>query len=276
MTYTTRRAALHRCARSAAAAALVAGTKPATAGPDEVLLLDTSEACDLIQRHCSRSFLDVVMTEGFLYRGLPIDAPTDRASLFVAPRSDLLDEDTYDAEAARFFASLDVAMASMPVRPSNGHLASPVSKDAALWGQPASVWPVGEAHWAFCRGSSRRTTNTLFWPPPLPKDRDRSSSSSSSSSAFSTSGGSRGGSGRSLVDALGLVVDRGLTGAIRDGDEVLFTSSIVDGGRIRSGRGAWTVGTRQLPRAPTSGSYLAVPLAMERELRAGFVGSLLA
>ena len=222
------------------------------------------EAVRLIQEECDTAFLDGIRESGggFLYRGLPPNTPTNRPCVFLDPESDLLDPATYmSTNAADFFAHLDETMASLNngtgVRPMNGHLATPKSRAASAWGPPASIWPLGKVHWAFVKGSNNNAINTLFWPPI--------------SSSFNNK--------VNLMQEIGLVIDKDLGVAIRDGDEVLFTSENIAENRRLVSHLSTTPGSvekdrSRMPKPPErrgrgpGGSFLAIPLSLEGELRA--------
>ena len=218
---------------------------PAFAGPPPVVtaLGSVDEAVALIEAETDSRFIDGIKGSGggFLYRGVAGGgAPLDRPCLVLSP-PDLLDPSTYgSADAAEFFRALDaeLAEARSPVRPRNGHIATPDSRAAASWGQPASIWPLGTTHFAYYRGEQEgRVRGTLLYPPPLAPAK-------------------MGGVGTErLAASTGLVVDDDLVGAIRDGDEVMFAATRREGGG-GGGRGG-------------SMAFVAVPLALEGELRAG-------
>ena len=105
--------------------------------------LSFSQATRLIQRQCPNAFLDAVQKSGrFLYRGESVSCPT-----ILNPPCDLLDPITYDndVEALTFFKCLEDRYRDNPIRPSTGHIGTAKRQDAALWGPPCSVWPLGRS-----------------------------------------------------------------------------------------------------------------------------------
>ena len=169
---------LHHAAFAAAPAAAAEGQREQT-----LLLAGIDEASEIIKAAVDSRFMSEIKEAGgkFIYRGLPPGTPSNRPSLFLFPSSDLLDKETYgSASAAAFFAALDREMAALRptgVRPSNGHLATPSATAAGQWGQAASIWPLGESHYAFCGGSSSSSSS--------------GGGGSSSSGSSSSGGGSR-------------------------------------------------------------------------------------
>lgn len=61
-----------------------------------------------------------------------------------APPFDLLDENVYGEAGVRFFALLESDTSTIGVRPSTAHIATGDILDAAVWGEPTSVWPIGD------------------------------------------------------------------------------------------------------------------------------------
>lgn len=118
-----------------------------------VKLDSMQEAIDLIRAQCDKRWLDGIRagSGSFVYRGTDgLEAP---AVLSEPP--DLLDDATYgSAEAAAFFKRLEQSLKSAPVRPSNGHIGVANVKSAAKWGAVASIWPLGETHYAWRRSRS--------------------------------------------------------------------------------------------------------------------------
>jgi hypothetical protein len=138
-----------------------------------------------------------VQTTGrFLYRG----ASASVARMEIDhPEPDLLLPETYnDSNALQYFQCLDQTLTSK-ARPSTGHIAALDANEAGLWGPVVSVWPLGDAF-------------SYAWP------QDRST-------LFP--GGNCG--------AEVLEVDRGLTKAMVQDQEILFYSDFSQSQRIPSG-----------------------------------------
>ena len=224
------------------ASAAFAGQPVESSAERLTALGSVDEAVALINAETDSRFIDGIKRSGggFLYRGV-VGAPSGRPCLVLSP-PDLLNPSTYGStDAAKDFRALDVELtkARSPVGPRNGHIATPDSRAAASWGQPASIWPLGATHHAYYRDvQGGRARGTLFYPPPLPPVR---------------AGGAGGSAGRSAA-SMGLVVDDDLAGAIRDGDEVMLAAT--RGVGVGGGSGG-------------SMAFVAVPLALEGELRAG-------
>lgn len=137
---------------------------------ETITIIPTLErAIRLIDTSCDRAYLHAVVASGyrFLYRGVP---PAKNAVLAGTPTvrvepCDLLDPTTYgSADAVRYFSALEEQMVKgeegpLPVRPSNGHLATTYASDAAQWGEAASIWPLGNnVHFAWYEDRGN------FWP----------------------------------------------------------------------------------------------------------------
>lgn len=121
----------------------------------------------------------------FLYRGESVDCPE-----ILHPKPDLLLPETYnEPEALRYFESLQNQLSSTTARPDNGHIGTGSQADAAQWGSPVSVWPLGHRF-------------SYVWP------KDRSLIYPGGSCPVDTS----------------LVIDQGLSTALAEGKEVLFAS----------------------------------------------------
>ncbi|KAL3812195.1 hypothetical protein ACHAXA_009669 [Cyclostephanos tholiformis] len=90
----------------------------------------------------------------FLYRGLSSDeveavANNDELAAIIIKEEpfDLLDSNTYNStESVIYFQDMEHEMTAMrmPLKPSNSHIGTTNPKDAARWGQAASIWPLGE------------------------------------------------------------------------------------------------------------------------------------
>ncbi len=113
--------------------------------------LSFNQAMSIIQQHTPTEFIDAVMrTERFLYRG---EEEVGMNCALMTPEPDLLLLDTYgNNDALGYFEQLEKCTSistskdkMFQVRPSNGHIGTSVYSDAAVWGAPVSVWPVGSA-----------------------------------------------------------------------------------------------------------------------------------
>ena len=200
--------------RRAAGLAVLASSAPAAALPPRPTRLGSArDAVALIRAECDPRWLDGIRAGGgtLLYRGtVGLDGPA-----LLSEPPDLFDAATYgSAEAADYFRRLEDALGDAPVRPSRGHIGVASRRDAARWGGPASVWPLGETHYAWRRARGRGDRATVFWPRE-----------------------------RVAAPLDGLVVDAALGEALDAGSEVLFSCA--------------------------DNRWIAVPLALEGELRAG-------
>lgn len=158
----------------------------------------------------------------------------------VHPAPDLLDVATYGTAGAAYFGRLDrlLAAAGLAVTPRGGHLLTGDPAAAAVWGPPATVWPVGAFSYVWWpRGVEVYTpadAATLLPPPPLPPPRDgvpdgagfhgageeRAAAATSAGMAAAAAAADR------VADAKGpLFVDTGLACALATGHEVLFVSA---------------------------------------------------
>ena len=199
--------------REAGFFAVLASSAPAAALQRPTSLGSAQDAAALIRAECDPRWLDGIRSGSgaLLYRGtVGLEAPA-----LVSEPPDLFDAETYgSADAAAFFRRLEAELGDAPVRPSRGHIGVASSRDAARWGGPASVWPLGETHYAWRRARGRGDRATVFWPrEPAAAPLD------------------------------GLVVDAALGEALATGSEVLFSCA--------------------------NNRWVAVPLALEGELRAG-------
>jgi len=121
-----------------------------------IILATVGEAIAWIDENCDRRFLHAVVASDyrFLYRGVDT---TDISIRNEEP--DLLLPETYSSpEALQFFRELETVLKDDMVRPSNGHLATTSTQDAAAWGTAASIWPMGPAHYAWFQSGG------LFYP----------------------------------------------------------------------------------------------------------------
>ena len=146
------------------------------------------QAVDLIRQYCPTEFREAVRQSGghFLYRGEAIgESPT-----ILAPEPDLLISSTYDdSKALEYFQCLEKQLANVDARPSKGHIGTADRADAEPWGTPVSVWPLGNRI-SYVWPKDRK----LIYPGgDCPKDN-------------------------------ALVVNKGLSNALREGKEVLFAS----------------------------------------------------
>jgi len=111
-------------------------------------VLTLEQATEIIGLRCNKKFLHNVIASDyrFLYFGVPdLQSPTIR---FDPP--DLLLPSAYDSrDAANYFQRLDERMKTELVRPSNSHLGTTNPSEAARWGTPSSVWPLGDCHFAW-------------------------------------------------------------------------------------------------------------------------------
>lgn len=103
-----------------------------------------AKAVELIQQQCPPTFRTAVQQSGhFLYRGESVTEPC-----ILNPPSDLLDPSTYgsndSAAALSFFQCLQDRYATARLRPSTGHLGTARRVEAATWGPPCTVWPLGQ------------------------------------------------------------------------------------------------------------------------------------
>ena len=106
--------------------------------------LTFSQALEVLQRQCPISFQRAVrQSRKFLYRGESVTCPT-----ILSPPSDLLDPRTYDdgGDAVLLFTCLENNKFHdlHSIRPSNGHIGTASRRDAAQWGAPCSIWPLGQ------------------------------------------------------------------------------------------------------------------------------------
>ncbi|GAB0492936.1 hypothetical protein MMPV_004207 [Pyropia vietnamensis] len=155
----------------------------------------------------------------------------------VNPTPDLLDDATYGADGAAYFARLDrlLSASGVAVTPSKGHILTGDPAAAAAWGAPATVWPVGAFAYVWWPRATEVYTPadaaTLLPPPPLPLSRK--------GGAARQAGGDFAGHERAAVAAAAaeaatarlaaakgpLVVNEGLATALATGHEVLFVAA---------------------------------------------------
>jgi|UniRef100_A0A8J9X871 hypothetical protein len=104
--------------------------------------ISLQKAITIVEKHCPHDFLSsVVKTGRCLYRGENMDSST-----IVSARPDLLQPETYGNEdALAYFQCIEDQLrgASVGALPSTGHIATTEKSEAARWGVPASVWPLG-------------------------------------------------------------------------------------------------------------------------------------
>jgi hypothetical protein len=154
--------------------------------------LPLQNAVDLICDSTPVSFRQAALqaSESFLYRGEDEHLFGAQTAAILHPTPDLLVEGTYsDPEALQYFQRLEEKLpCECRVRPSTGHIGTSNPNEAARWGLPVSVWPLG-------------TSIEYVWP-------------SSSSVLFPVANNNE-----------KLVINQGLVMALRTHDrEVLFTS----------------------------------------------------
>ena len=156
--------ALHQGSRRSSAntmlldrrAALAAGLALALPSPQsDVLTL--SQSIHLVQTSCDPTFIAAVASTGaFLYRGEDLEGSIARRC---TPKPDLLDAGTYDdAAALRYFEALEQRLMTSKAAPSTGHIGVASMDAASEWGRAASIWPLGQLHYAWPRDRA------AFWP----------------------------------------------------------------------------------------------------------------
>lgn len=158
----------------------------------------------------------------------------------VHPAPDLLDVATYGAAGAAYFGRLDrlLAAAGLAVTPRGGHLLTGDPAAAAVWGPPATVWPVGAFSYVWWPRAVEVYTPadaaTLLPPPPLPPPRDgvpdgagvHGAGEEGAAAATSAGMAAAAAAVDRVADAKGpLFVDTGLACALATGHEVLFVSA---------------------------------------------------
>lgn len=119
-----------------------------------------SQAIDWIENNCDKRFIHAVVASDyhFLYYGLDQNAK-ETIRVESLQESDLLDLETYGSNGAvEYFQNLESLLANDVVKPSNGHLMTTSSKDAANWGNAYSMWPMGDVHYAWFQSKG------LFYP----------------------------------------------------------------------------------------------------------------
>ena len=164
-------------------------------------ILDLEEAVSLILRNGNPDFLAAVRSAGggaFLYRGE--DLGSSLAARLV-PQPDLLLPETYGSQDAfQYFRGLDQTLQSLggqaAARPSNGHIGVARQEAAATWGQPVSIWPLGQGTLRYAWPASGGKD---FWPESMEREKAASRR---------------------------YRVDEGLSEALTLGREVLFKSSL--------------------------------------------------
>jgi hypothetical protein len=194
--------------------------------PASALALSVSDGVQIIWRHCPEKFRRAVQeSQCFLYRG---ESPEITAPTILNPKPDLLVAGTYpnDSDALAYFAWMERELAGLSssfsssskasirapgsskrddskglvpevARPSTGHIGTANEEVARQWGEPASVWPLGDPF-------------SYVWPRNRP---------------LLFPGGST-----NLDD---LVIDKDLDIALRSGREVLFSTSCVADSDLR-------------------------------------------
>lgn len=138
--------------------------------------LSIDEAISIIHQHTPPEFIKAVsQSQRLLYRGEEDFGPT---CLIMAPTPDLLFFDTYsNDQALAYFTQLEQCLteiekktqsskeAKFIVRPSNGHIGTPSSFEAAKWGTAVSIWPLG-SHFSYSYPRDR----SLFFNETSPVD----------------------------------------------------------------------------------------------------------
>lgn len=123
------------------------------------------EVCEKLEHDCDEflQMISPICASALLWRGQ--DTCIDDLTLS-SPASDLLDADTYTADGARFFRSLDVALEALRKRrddvplPRAAHVGSGSAATAAEWGLPHTVWPT-----ARLRVAAWRDAGSLLYAP---------------------------------------------------------------------------------------------------------------
>jgi hypothetical protein len=95
-------------------------------------------AASLIRRNCC-GYLRAFEGKPFLPMWRGGDPPGIQR-----PPSDLLNSDIYGDAGVAFFSTLAKIANEFGVEPANAHIATGSKDDAAAWGSPVSVWPIGE------------------------------------------------------------------------------------------------------------------------------------
>ena len=185
---------------------------PNSVGRDRPVTLST--ALHYLHGVDKRWFSGIVEGGGFVYRGFTSDPKKFQMPVVQNPTPDLMDPETYGSEeAAIFFRVLDKDISTMfpgklekMATPSNGHLGSADIGIAASWGPAGSVWPLGAMSYATCE-------SRVFWPP--------SNNSGLSGSKLGQISETK----VSLPSSIGFRLNQGLSMAVQQKQEVLFTSS---------------------------------------------------
>lgn len=99
-----------------------------------------------------REFRQAVSSSNqFLYRGAQESSEKQplMAGQVCSPEPDLLLLETYnnDDKALEYFKCLEDVLKSdnIVARPSRGHIGTPSVKEAAVWGDVVSIWPLGDS-----------------------------------------------------------------------------------------------------------------------------------
>ena len=122
--------------------------------------MNLSQAIDWIEQNCDKRFIHAVVASdyNFLYYGLDQNAKK-KIRIESLQESDLFSFDTYGSnDAVEYFQNLESLLVNDVVKPSNGHLMTTSSKDAANWGNAYSMWPMGDVHYAWFQSKG------LFYP----------------------------------------------------------------------------------------------------------------
>eukprot|EP00293_Proteomonas_sulcata_P005235 CAMPEP_0184315300 /NCGR_PEP_ID=MMETSP1049-20130417/81228_1 /TAXON_ID=77928 /ORGANISM="Proteomonas sulcata, Strain CCMP704" /LENGTH=240 /DNA_ID=CAMNT_0026633685 /DNA_START=36 /DNA_END=758 /DNA_ORIENTATION=+ len=136
----------HRVLKALVNLGIVAAAGNLFAPPAEAEGRCEKEAVDLIRQQCQPMIQAVRRGGGqFLYRGSVGPQDGDCPFQRVNEVPDLLDETTYGKQGASYFALMEKWLIGRksPIRPSNAHIGVADAREAGLWGQACSCWPVG-------------------------------------------------------------------------------------------------------------------------------------
>ena len=130
--------------------------------------LSLEECADIICKETPRDLRQAVKdTNRVLFRG---EAVEKASILSLVP--DLLDPGTYnDPEALAYFSCMESFLneSNVLVKPSNGHIATSSIEDAVPWGNPVSIWPLGN-RWSYVWAEDRK----LLYPGYCVDNQDHS------------------------------------------------------------------------------------------------------
>jgi hypothetical protein len=118
-------------------------------------VLSLEECAGIICKETPKELYQAVTeSRRMLYRGEDVE----RASILTL-KPDLLDESTYnDPRALAYFRCMETYLNQKRsfARPSTGHIATSSIEDAIPWGNPVSIWPLGQ-HWSYLWAESKAT-----------------------------------------------------------------------------------------------------------------------